>query len=68
MPSVSRVFRLALLAVCGVLLLGALPGCATTQDTAAEKQAESKRILEAREKRQKQKQKSKPNDHGSEQR
>jgi hypothetical protein len=66
--SVSQVFQLALLAVCGVLLLGVLPGCATTQETAAEKQLESKRILEAREKRQKQKQKSKPNDHGSEQR
>lgn len=31
-----------------VLALG-LFGCQTTQDTAAEKQAESKRILEARE-------------------
>ncbi len=29
-------------------LAGALGGCATTQDTAALKQAESKRILEAR--------------------
>lgn len=66
MRSVSQIFRLALLAVCGVLLLGALPGCATTQETAAKKQAESKRILEAREKRQKRK--SKLDDHGGEQR
>jgi hypothetical protein len=44
---------LALLAACGLLLLGGLSGCATTQETAAKKQAESKRILEAREKRQK---------------
>jgi len=43
---------LALLAACGLLLLGGLAGCATTQETAAKKQAESKRILEAREKRQ----------------
>jgi hypothetical protein len=43
---------LALLAACGLLLLGGLSGCATTQETAARKQAESKRILEAREKRQ----------------
>jgi outer membrane lipoprotein-sorting protein len=43
-----------LLAACGLLLLAALSGCATTQETAARKQAESKRILEAREKRQKQ--------------
>lgn len=44
---------LALFAACGLLLLGGLSGCATTQETAARKQAESKRILEAREKRQK---------------
>ncbi|MGC1852742.1 MAG: hypothetical protein WA687_09935 [Solirubrobacterales bacterium] len=53
MRSASRPTWLALLAVCGLLLLGALPGCATTQETAARKQAESKRILEARERRQK---------------
>lgn len=41
-----------LLAVCGALLLGATSGCATTQDTAAEKQAESRRILDARERKQ----------------
>jgi hypothetical protein len=52
-----------LLAVCVLLLPGALSGCATTQETAAKKQAESKRILEAREKRQSRQ--SKTNDHGS---
>lgn len=52
----------ALLAVCGLLLLGAMSGCATTQETAAKKQAESKRILDAREKRQERRSKS---DHGS---
>ena len=49
---------LALLTACGLLSLGALPGCATTQQTAAEKQAESKRILEARERRQEKRSKS----------
>jgi hypothetical protein len=42
--------RLGLLAACGLLLLGAASGCSTTQETAARKQAESRRILEAREK------------------
>ena len=42
--------RLGLLVVCGLLLAGtALSGCTTTQEKAARKQAESKRILEARE-------------------
>jgi hypothetical protein len=61
--SASRTFRLGLLAVCGLLLLGVISGCATTQETAAKKQAESKRILEAREKRQEKR--SKSHDHGS---
>lgn len=39
---------LALTALC-LLLAGALSGCTTTQETAAAKQAESKRILERRE-------------------
>lgn len=54
MRSASRSIAplLALLAASGLLLLGGLSGCATTQETAARKQAESKRILEAREKRQ----------------
>jgi hypothetical protein len=45
--------QLGLLAICGLLLLGAASGCATTQDTAAKKQTESRRILRARDKRQK---------------
>jgi outer membrane lipoprotein-sorting protein len=56
--------RAALLVACGVLLAAALGGCATTQDTAAKKQAESKRILEAR----KHKRQSKSHDHGSQKR
>jgi hypothetical protein len=42
---------LGVLAACGLLSLGALSGCTTTQETAAKKQAESKHILEAREKK-----------------
>jgi hypothetical protein len=37
---------------CLLLAVTALAGCATTQDTAAAKQAESKRILAARKHRQ----------------
>ena len=66
MPSVSRrIFRVGLLAVCGLLLVGAISGCTTTQDTAALKQAQSKRILERREHKQAKKQRSKSHDHGS---
>jgi hypothetical protein len=54
-----------LLAVCGLLLVAAISGCATTQDTAAQKQAESKRILERRDHKQAKKQRSKSHDHGS---
>jgi hypothetical protein len=43
-----------------------MAGCATTQETAEKKQAESKRILEAREKRQQKR--SKSDDHGSQKR
>lgn len=65
MPSASRrIFRAGLLAVCGLLLAG-ISGCATTQDTAAQKQAESKRILERREHRQAKKRQSTSHDHGS---
>jgi hypothetical protein len=61
-----RIFRVGLLAVCGLLLLVAIGGCSTTQDTAARKQAESKRILERRAHKQaKKKQRSKSHDHGS---
>lgn len=56
MPSVSRrIFRTGLLAVCGLLMVAAISGCTTTQETADLKQAESKRILERREHKQKQK-------------
>ena len=50
MRSASRATAsVGLLAVCLLLLAAALGGCATTQETAARKQAQSKRILEARE-------------------
>ena len=56
MPSVSRhSARLGVLAVCGLLLTGAATGCSTTQEKAEKQQAQSKHILEARAKRQKQK-------------
>lgn len=58
--------RLAALAIGALLLAGVPSGCATTQETAAKKQAESKRILEQREERRKQK--SKSPDDGREQR
>jgi len=52
-PSVSRqLSRLGVLATCAALLIGALAGCTTTQEQAAIQQAESKRILDARAKRQ----------------
>jgi hypothetical protein len=57
-----------LLAVCGLLLVAALGGCSTTQETAARKQAQSKRILEARAQKHRQKQRSEPNDQGSKKR
>ncbi len=66
MPSASRrIFRFGLLAVCGLLLLAGVSGCTTTQDTAAQKQAQSKRILERRAHKQAKKQRSKSHDHGS---
>jgi uncharacterized lipoprotein len=57
--------RFGLFVVCGVLLAVGLAGCTTTQETAARKQAQSKRILEAREHKRKSKQRSKSHDHGS---
>jgi hypothetical protein len=57
-------YKASLLAACVLLLAVAAAGCQTTQDTAAEKQAQSKRILEQRE----QKQRSKSHDQGSEKR
>ena len=66
MRSASRhILRAALLAVCGLLLVGAISGCTTTQDTAARKQAQSKRILERREHKQAKQRRSKSHDHGS---
>ena len=66
MPSASRrILRAGLLAVCGLFLLAGVSGCTTTQDTAAQKQAESKRILERRDHKQAKKQRSKSHDHGS---
>jgi hypothetical protein len=43
------ILRAGLVAACALLMAGSLAGCATTQETAARKQAESKRILEKRE-------------------
>jgi hypothetical protein len=52
-PSARRpLTRLAVAACCGSLLLGATTGCSTTQEKAAKHQAESKRILDERAKRQ----------------
>jgi len=51
-----HIARAGLLAVCGLLLVGAMTGCTTTQEKAARQQARSKRILEARTEREKHKQ------------
>ncbi len=67
MPSASaHPTRLAALAVSGLLLLGGAAGCSTTQEKAEKHQAESKRILEQREKRQQRKQHDKSTKDGSE--
>jgi hypothetical protein len=64
-PSASRApYRASLLAACVLLLAVVAAGCQTTQDTAAERQAESRLILEKRE----QKQRSKSHDQESEKR
>jgi hypothetical protein len=48
--SASRpIVHACLLAVCGLVLVATLAGCTTTQETAALKQAQSKRILKRRE-------------------
>lgn len=57
MPSARRGPQLAVLAACGAIGAGALTGCETTQEKAAAHQAESRRILEARAKRQAEKKK-----------
>jgi len=57
---------LAVLALGGTLAVGGLAGCSTTQEKAAAQQAESARILKAREKRQERKRHERK--HGKEQR
>ena len=53
MPSVNpHISRLAVFAVCGLLLAGAAAGCSTTQEKAEIQQAQAKHILDARAKRQ----------------
>ena len=47
--------RLAVLAICGLLLIGAAGGCSTTQEKAERQQARAKHILEARAERHKHK-------------
>jgi hypothetical protein len=71
-PSASRtqLRRPAVLAVSGLLLIGAAAGCSTTQEKAEHQQARAKHILEARAERQKQKhkgKKSKKHQSGSQQ-
>ena len=56
MPSARpALVRSAAIAACACLLAGGAAGCSTTQEKAERQRAESKRILEAREQRQKQK-------------
>jgi hypothetical protein len=50
--SVRRPQQLAVLALGGTLAVTGLAGCSTTQEKAAAQQAESARILKARDKRQ----------------
>lgn len=65
MPSASpRPTRLAVFAIAGLLLIGGVAGCSTTQEKAEIQQAQAKRILDARAKRQQRKHKSKHNDPG----
>jgi hypothetical protein len=53
--SARRGTQLAAFAIGGALLAGGVSGCSTTQDKAAAHQAESERILKAREMRQQKK-------------
>ena len=62
----AHISFLGVFAVCGLLLVSGLAGCSTTQEKAARQQARSKHILEAR--AQRQLEKSKTNDHGSQKR
>jgi hypothetical protein len=43
--------RLGAVVLCGLLIVSGLAGCTTTQEEAARKQAESKRILERHERK-----------------
>jgi hypothetical protein len=54
--SVRRTQQLTVLALGGAFAAGSLAGCSTTQEKAAAQQAESARILKARDKRQARKQ------------
>jgi hypothetical protein len=68
-PSARRhLTRAAVLAACLLLAVTAFAGCATTQETAARKQAEAKRILAARKHKQSRKHDHKTHDHGSKKR
>jgi outer membrane lipoprotein-sorting protein len=70
-PSASRRYaRLAVLALCGLLPLGAASGCSTTQEKADIQQARAKHILDARAERQRQRKhgKSKQDQRGNEKR
>jgi uncharacterized protein YceK len=51
-PSAKRRNQLAALVLGGTFAVAGLSGCSTTQEKAAAQQAESARILEARDKRQ----------------
>jgi hypothetical protein len=51
-PISRRLPRLALLGICGLLLVGAMGGCSTTEEKAERQQARAKHILEARAQRQ----------------
>jgi hypothetical protein len=55
-PSASHhISRFAVLAACGLLLLGVASGCSTTQEKAEKQQAQARHILDARAARQKHK-------------
>lgn len=55
-PLSRRLPRLALIGICGLLALGTVTGCSTTQEKAARAQARAKHLLQARAQRQRHKQ------------
>lgn len=66
MPSARRTtYRAVAIAALVLLLVLSASGCETTQDKAAAKQAESKRILEKREEKRKQKRHTKDGKKGA---